>query len=196
MGQADQCPEEHEDDLDVYATKKKDHNTMANMYKEIPDKALKTHKLGSVHYLLSGLPTINTILRHTLLPKSGDHKMIRGHSINMLQIFYVPQKFKVMSLIVETIKRRADDQKRSCEYAPHIQELINAKMGTGTYLLDKEHLPLLPEFEDNEVVMIVNEPSSAQAQEKRSKGKAEKAAKMPSVEEASQVFLKSKHDQH
>ena len=108
------APEEHEDDLDVYATKKKDHNTMANMYKEIPDKALETHKLGSVHFLLSGLPTINTIHRHTLLPKSGDHKMIRGHSINLLQLFDVPQKFKVMSLIVETIKRTAADQKRSC----------------------------------------------------------------------------------
>ena len=119
---------------------------MANMYTEIPDKALETHKLGSVHFLLSGLPTINWILRHTLLPKSGDHKMIKGHSINMLQIFYVPHKFKVMSLIVGTIKRTVADQKRSCEYAPQIQELINSKMGTGTYLLDKEDLPLHPEF--------------------------------------------------
>ena len=67
---------EHEDDLDVYATKKKDHNSIANMYKEIPNKALETHKFGSVHFLLSGLPTINWILRHTLLPKSGDHMMI------------------------------------------------------------------------------------------------------------------------
>ena len=104
------APEEHEDDLDVYAKKKKDHNSMANMYKEIPDKALETHKLGFVHYLLSGLATINTILRHTLLPKSGDHKMIRGHSINLLQIFDVPHKFKFMSLIVETIKRTTADQ--------------------------------------------------------------------------------------
>ena len=63
------APKEHEDDLDVYATKKKDHNSMANMYKEIPDKALETHKLGSVHFLLSGMPTISWILRHTLLPK-------------------------------------------------------------------------------------------------------------------------------
>ena len=81
---------EHEDDIDVYAKRKKDHNSMANMYKEIPDKALETHKLGSVYYLLSGLATIKTILRHTLLPKSGDHKMIRGHSINLLQLFDVP----------------------------------------------------------------------------------------------------------
>jgi hypothetical protein len=189
------APEEHEDDLDIYAKKKKDHNSMANMYKEIPDKALDTHKLGSVHYLMSGLATINTILRHTLLPKSGDHKMIRGHSINLLQIFDVPQKVKVMSLIVETIKRTAADQKRSCGSAPHIQVLIDSKMGTGTYLLDKEHLPLRPEFEDNTVVMDEEDPTSVQAQEKREKAKAEKAAKMPSVEEASQVFLKSKQDQ-
>ena len=153
---------------------------MANMYKEIPDNALETHRLGSVHYLLSGLPTINTILRHTLLPKSGDHKMIRGHSINLLQIFDVPQKFKVMSLIVETIKRTATDQKRSCGYDPHIQVLIKSKMGIGTYLFDKEHLPLYPEFEDNTVVMNEDEPSSAQAQEKRTKAKAEEAASMPS----------------
>ena len=50
---------------------------------------------------------------------------------------------------------------------------------------------MLPEFEDNEFVMNENEPSSAQAQEKRAKAKAEKAAKMPSVEEASQVFLET-----
>lgn len=88
--------------------------------------------------------------------------MIRGHSINMLQIFDVPQKFKVMSLIVETIKRTAANQKRSCGYAPHIQELINSKMGIQIYLLDKEHLPLHPEFEDNTIVMNEEEPSSAQ----------------------------------
>ena len=177
--------EESEDDLDVYAKKKKYHNSMANMYKEIPDKALDTHKFGSIHYLLSGLATINTILRHTLLPKSGDHKMIKGHSINLLQLFDVPQKFKVMSLIVETIKRTATDQKRSCGYAPHIQELINSKIGTCTYLLDKEHLPIYPDFEDNTIVMDENEPSSVQAQEKKEKARAEKAAKMPTAEEAS-----------
>ena len=43
--------------------------------------------------------------------------------------------------------------------------------------------------------MNENEPSSAQAHEKREKVKAEKAAKMPRVAEASQVFLKSKQDQ-
>ena len=68
-------------------------------------------------------------------------------------------------------------------------------MGTGKYLLDKEHLPIYPEFEDNTVVMNENEPSSAQAHEKREKARVEKAAKMPTAEEASQVFLKSKQDQ-
>ena len=68
-------------------------------------------------------------------------------------------------------------------------------MGTGTYLLDKEHLPLYPEFQDNRVVMNEEEPSSVQAQEKRAKARAEKAARMPSADEASQVFLKSKQDQ-
>ena len=84
------APKEHEKDIDVYAEKKKDHNSMANMYKEIPDKALETHKLGSVYYLMSSLSTMNTILRHTLLPKSGDHMMIRGNSINLLQMFDLP----------------------------------------------------------------------------------------------------------
>ena len=100
-----------------------------------------------------------------------------------------------MSLIVETIKRTAADQKRSCGYAPHIQVLINSKMGTGTYFLDKEHLPLHPEFEDNTVEMNEEEPSSVQAHEKREKARAEKAAKKPTAEEASQIFLKSKQDQ-
>ena len=130
------------------------HNTTSHMYKEIPDKALETFTFGSVHFLLSWLPTINWILRHTLFPKSGDHNMIRGHAINMLHVFDVPQKFKVMSLIIETIKRTAADQKRSCGYAPQIQELINSKMGTGKYQLDKEHFPLYPDFEDNQVVMM------------------------------------------
>ena len=121
--------------------------------------------------------------------------MIRGHSINLLHIFYVPQKLKVMSLIVETIKRTAADQKRSCGYAPQIQEMINSKKGTRTYLLDKEHLPIYPDFEDNTVVMDENEPSSVHAQAKKEKARAEKAAKMPTTEEASQYLLKSKQDQ-
>jgi hypothetical protein len=92
--------------------------------------------------------------------------MIRGHSINLLHLFDTRQKFKVMSLIVETIKRTAADQKRSCGYAPHIQMLINSKVGTSTYLLDREHVPLRPEFEDNVIVMDPSHPTSAQGQEK------------------------------
>ena len=121
--------------------------------------------------------------------------MIRGHSINLLKLFDLPQKFKVMSLIVETIKRTTADQKRSCGYAPHIQMLMNSKMSKGVYLFDKEHLPLRPNFEDNTIVMNAKDPTSVEAQEKRHKAKAEKAAKMPSAEEASQVVLKSKQDQ-
>src|SRR5512146_1282123 len=105
--------------------------------------------------------------------------MVRGHSINLLHIFNVPQKFKVMSLMVETIKRTAADQKRSCGYAPQTQELINSKMGTGKYPLDKEHCVLYHNFEDNQVVMDEDEPSSVQARAKREKAKTEKAAKMP-----------------
>jgi len=105
-------------------------------------KDLQTHKLGSIHHLMSGLTTINTIVRHTLLPKSGDHRMIRDHSINFLHMFDVLEKFKVMSLIVEKIKRTAADQKRSCGNAPHIQMLINSRLEKGTYLLEKRHLPL------------------------------------------------------
>ena len=83
----------------------------------------------------------------------------------------MPQKFKVMSLIVETIKRTAADQKRYCGYAPHIMVLINSKMGIGTYLLDKEHLPLRPDFQDNTIVMNEEDPTSMQAQEKREKAR-------------------------
>ena len=127
------APKEHEEDTDVYAMPRKGHDSMAHMYKEIPDAVLDTHKFGSVYYLLSGLTTVNTILRHTLLPKSRDDRMIRGHSINLLHMFDVPEKFKVMTLIVETIKRTSADQKRSCGYAPQIQMLINSKMGKGMY---------------------------------------------------------------
>ena len=62
-------------------------------------------------------------------------------------------------------------------------------------MLDKEHLPIYPDFEDNTVVMTEEDPSSVQAREKREKARAEKAARMPTAEEASQVFLKSKQDQ-
>ena len=93
-----------------------------------------------------------------------------------------------MSLIVETIKRIAADQKRSCGYAQQIQELINSKMSIGKYLLDKEHIVLYPDFENNQVVMNENEPSSVQAQEKKEKAQKEKDAKMPTLEEDLSTF--------
>ena len=68
-------------------------------------------------------------------------------------------------------------------------------MGTGTYLLDKEHMPIYPDFEGNTVVMNEDEPSSVHAQAKKEKAKAEKAARMPTTEEASQYLQKSKQDQ-
>ena len=43
--------------------------------------------------------------------------------------------------------------------------------------------------------MDENEPSSVQAQKKKEKARVEQAAKMPTAEEASQIFLKSKQDQ-
>jgi hypothetical protein len=65
--------------------------------------------LGSIKHLQAGLATSNTILRHTLMPKSGDERMIRGHSINLLHLIDTSQRFKVMDLIVETIKRATAD---------------------------------------------------------------------------------------
>ena len=64
-------------------------------------------------------------------------------------------------------------------------------MGTGTYLLDKEHMPIYPDFEDNTVVMDENEPSSVHAQAKKEKARAEKAAKMPTTDEVSQYLLRA-----
>jgi hypothetical protein len=189
------APKEEEDDIDVYGKLGMDHNSMANMYKPIPKKDLDTHKLGSVKHMLASLATTNTILRHTLLPNSGDDKMIRGHSINLLHLFDTQQKFKVMSLIVETIKRTATDQKRSSGFAPHIQLLINSKVGTSTHLLDHEHLPLQPEFEDNVVVMDPSHPSSAQAQEEIQAAAAARAAQEASTPNAPIANLKTKNDQ-
>ena len=56
-------------------------------------------------------------------------------------------------------------------------------------------MPIYPDFEDDQVVMDENEPSSVHAQAKKEKAKAKKAARMPTTEEASQYLLKSKQDQ-
>ena len=107
-------------DLDVYSESKANHNAMKNMYNEIPTANLPSHKFGSIYFLQASLRTINTILRHTLMPKSGDDKMIRGYSINMLIHLDRHSRIRVMDLIVETVKRVAADQKCSCCYAPYI----------------------------------------------------------------------------
>ncbi|KAE8775642.1 hypothetical protein D1007_51812 [Hordeum vulgare] len=39
--------------------------------------------------------------------------------------------------------------------------IIHAKLGKHAYLVDGPHLPIQPEFEDNEVVMDDNDPNSA-----------------------------------
>ena len=75
-------PQEKDGDINVYNEPKASHNALKNMYNEIPTTHVKSHKLGSIYFLQAGLRTINTILRHTLMPKSGDEKMIRGYSIN------------------------------------------------------------------------------------------------------------------
>ncbi|KAI5013941.1 hypothetical protein ZWY2020_055331 [Hordeum vulgare] len=88
-------------------------------------------------------------------------------------------RFKVMDLIVETIRRTSVDQKRSCRYAPYIQMLINAKIGKHAYYLDHPHLPLQPEFEDNEVLMNDTHPSSATAREAQEAAAVEAAKNAP-----------------
>ena len=121
--------------------------------------------------------------------------MIIGHSINLLHLFDLPPKFKVMSLIVETVKRTTADQKRYCGYAPHIQMLINSKVGTNTYLLDREHLPLQPEFDDNVVMMDPSHPTSVEAQEKAQATAVAKAAQEAATPNAPIANLKPKNDQ-
>ena len=98
------------------------------------------------------------------MPKSGDEKMIRGYSINMLLHLDQHTRFRVMDLIVETVKRVFADQKRSCCYAPYIQMLINSKLEKHIFALDRPHLPLQPDLEDNVVVMNPDHPTSAAAQ--------------------------------
>lgn len=182
-------PGAEEDDIDVYVKPKMDHNTMSNMYTEIPNKYKESHKLGYVYHLLAGLTTSNTIMRHTLMPKSEDEKMIRGHSINMLHHIDQHQKFKVMDRIVETVKRTDVDQKRSRGFAPHIKMLINSKGATKSFLFDREHLPLQPEFEDNTMMMDPSHPTSVVAQEE------EEAARTIEPSAPTAPFLKTKNDQ-
>ena len=73
--------------------------------------------------------------------------------------------------------------------------LINSKVGMGTYLLDREHLPLQPEFEDNVVVMDPSHPTSIEAPEKIQAALMTKVAKEASAPNAPIANLKSKNDQ-
>ncbi|KAI5016137.1 hypothetical protein ZWY2020_005988 [Hordeum vulgare] len=175
------APKQEDRDVDVYAEEKQSHDSMAYMYKTIPHKYLASHKMGSVYLLQAGIPTTNTILRYTLMPKSGDENMIRGYSINLLHLLDTHTRFRVMDLIVETIRRTVADQKRSCGYAPYIQMLINAKLGKHAYLLDHPHLPLQPEFEDNEVVMDDNAPNSVAARMAAEASEAEAGRNRPPI---------------
>lgn len=93
----------------MYRTSHKNHDTMKNMYKPILADELEKSKLGSVYFLLPCLATINTILRYTLMSKSGDDKMFRGYSIDMLHLVNQMENFNVMDIIVETVKRTAAD---------------------------------------------------------------------------------------
>ena len=54
---------------------------------------------------------------------------------------------------------------------------------------------MLPEFEDNEVVMDATHPTLVEAQEKREKAKVEKATQTSQVPDASTAHLKTKQDQ-
>ena len=101
--------------------------------------------------------------------------MIRGYSINMLHHVDLHTRFRVMDPIVQTIKRTAADQKRSCGYAPYIQMLINSKLEKNLYELDRPHMPLQPEFEDNVVVMDPSHPTSSTAQAEVARAEAETA---------------------
>ena len=59
------------------------------------------------------------------------------------------------------------------------------------YLLDREHLLLRPDLEDNVLVMDSSHPTYVEAREKREKAKAAKTSKML---DASVVNLKTKQD--
>lgn len=70
-------------------------------------------------------------------------------------------RIRVMDLIVETVMKVAADQKSLCCYAPNIHMLINSKMEKHIFTLDRPHLPLCPDFEDNIVVMDPSHPTAA-----------------------------------
>ena len=62
--------------------------------------------------------------------------------------------------------------------------LINAKFGMSKFLLDREHLPLHPDHEDNVVVMDEEDPTSVEGQAKIAAAKKAKANKEAAVASA------------
>lgn len=95
-------PLKDENFTDVYRTNHQNHDSMKNMYKAIPAKEQQKWKLGSMYFLLPGLATINSILQVTLMPKSGDDRMIRGYSIDMVHLVDKMEMLNVMDLIVDS----------------------------------------------------------------------------------------------
>ncbi|KAI4992120.1 hypothetical protein ZWY2020_041983 [Hordeum vulgare] len=77
----------------------------------------------------------------------------------------IPAATKEKDISSRAFAAQEDDQKRSRGYAPYIQLLINAKIGKHAYQIYRPHLPLQPEFMDNEVVMDDTHPSSTTARE-------------------------------
>ena len=72
--------------------------------------------------------------------------------------------------------------------------LINSKVGTDTYLLHHEHLPLQPEFEDNVVVMDPSHLTTVEAQEEAQAAAAAKATQEAAAPNTPIANLKSKND--
>ena len=122
--------------------------------------------------------------------------MIRGRSINLAHMFDVPEKFKVMTLIVETIKRTGADQKRSCGYAPTFRCSSTPRWEQGHIFLIKSIFPRGQNLRTMRLswmhhIQHVLKPRRRE----RERAKDAKAAKAASAPDASQVMLKTKQDQ-
>ncbi|KAE8777804.1 hypothetical protein D1007_49390 [Hordeum vulgare] len=81
-------------------------------------------------------------LKLTLGAPSSKPAKNPGYSINMSHHLDTHTRFRVIDLIVKTVRSTTADRKRSCGYAPYIQMLINAKIGNHAYQLDLPHCHL------------------------------------------------------
>lgn len=89
-------------------------DALVRMYKDnLCADEKKELVLGSVYNLKPGLSTINTVLRVTLYPKSGDVKMICSYAIDLLVHLDRKIEFNIMDFIVEMINGTSADLKRS-----------------------------------------------------------------------------------